>query len=966
MSLLLLFGSQTGSSATLTATQPATGRIAINRTLTQAGLSRIAVARTLSQAATARIANAGVVKTQPATSRIANIRTFSQTGTARVATNRTLTQTGTARIANTGLVRTQPAVARLANTRAFTQGAIARLAQTRSLTQPSTARIAKLLVLTQPSVSRIARNLTLTQPATARVSKILTTSQLGIARLARNIPKTQLATARIANTGFVKTQATVGRIASNRIFTQGAVGRVAQNRTLIQPATARIITVLIKTQPAISRVAINRTLTQPSIAKIAVTGTITKTQPVIARIATNRTLTQPVATRIAQTLIKTQPSVAKIVTNTGVAKTQPATARLANNRSFTQGATSRIARNLTKTQPAVARLAKTILLTQSATSRVANNRTKTQTAIANITNNNVTVKTQPTIARIAKQLTNPQPATANILSTSFVWKGYTWNSRSGGGGPQYNGQWDSNNVSGPDVNGYITIKTSNPTGTSPYGGEMSSATKGWGYGTYVCVVGSRVDNLDTNFVWGNMFTYDSDTLTGNTAVSHNEIDAAETSKWGTAVAATGYNHFYNNAGVNTAIGNSVTTTSDVVMTHRMIWQPGRITYESYIGTGVGGTLLASAVQTTNLPVPALEKVYFNAWVGNFATGAANTPSTPIVLRDFSFTPFAKVLIQQATANIVYPMATLRDTLKGAVIDATKWGNLGGTISQNTSGLNISGITNSTVYPSMASNSIYDLTNSVAQIEIVDVGNQAIASWEVYPLLLAINNSYQISWIITGNTIAGYYKAGGATVFSGFVAFNSVAHRFLRIRESGGTTYWEYAATNTVATVWNSFYSVANPINMRVLYMTFAAGKYAVDPLATTAIVANFNVIPFVAAKTQPAIARITSFVTKTQPAIARISSRITATQPATATIGSIGIIFKSTNISFSAPPMSNLVVSQVQTNMTATARAATNLVFNAQAVVNLTVLQVATSVIMTQSKTNLTVVATNSVVKLSG
>jgi hypothetical protein len=73
----------------------------------------------------------------------------------------------------------------------------------------------------------------------------------------------------------------------------------------------------------------------------------------------------------------------------------------------------------------------------------------------------------------------------------------------------------------------------------------------------------------------------------------------------------------------------------------MIWQPGMLTFRSYIGTGTGGTKYFETIRTTNVPTPNNEQVYFNLWV--YDTEAAGTAdanaATPIniVIRDFSYT-----------------------------------------------------------------------------------------------------------------------------------------------------------------------------------------------------------------------------------------------------------------------------------------------------------------------------------------
>lgn len=232
----------------------------------------------------------------------------------------------------------------------------------------------------------------------------------------------------------------------------------------------------------------------------------------------------------------------------------------------------------------------------------------------------------------SENITISENVQVNKYSTVFTWKGISWTRRDYGGGPQYNNNWEAGNVIGPDSNDYMTLRISNPTGTSPIAAEFDSNVS-FGYGYYMMVLGSRVDNLPYSAVWGGMFTYDS-----GVPIYFNEIDVNETSSWGEPnPPVTSHNYYYNNGGVAAEHDDPYTTTSDAVTTHTLKWTPGRLEFNSYVGTGTGGTLLKNTVATANIPTPASEVLIFNAWV--FDGGSDDetvTPQTDIVIRDFSF------------------------------------------------------------------------------------------------------------------------------------------------------------------------------------------------------------------------------------------------------------------------------------------------------------------------------------------
>jgi hypothetical protein len=232
----------------------------------------------------------------------------------------------------------------------------------------------------------------------------------------------------------------------------------------------------------------------------------------------------------------------------------------------------------------------------------------------------------------------------------FNWKGLNWTRRTSSGAPQFNGQFSAGNVSGPDSNGYITLNLTNPTGSAPIASEFYTTRQGFGYGTYTCVIGTRLDTLNKATVFGGLFTYDS---TQSAAQSHNEIDICETSAWGAAEWDIVLDHNYyiddsNSDGAPESVGNSfpLTGTNIPVHTHQMIWEPNQITMRSYSGTGTGGTLLHETIRTSSLPTPDNERIHFNLWVfdlnptpgGVTKVQPATAPATSVVVRDFSFVP----------------------------------------------------------------------------------------------------------------------------------------------------------------------------------------------------------------------------------------------------------------------------------------------------------------------------------------
>jgi len=227
-------------------------------------------------------------------------------------------------------------------------------------------------------------------------------------------------------------------------------------------------------------------------------------------------------------------------------------------------------------------------------------------------------------------------------SKSIVWKGYTWVLREGNpySSPGY-GAWSSANIIGPDANGYLTFKITNPTGVQPIGCQMNSQKVGWGYGTYTVVVEGDMTTLDKNIVWGGLFPM----YCGNPYI---EFDVCETSLWNaypnTQII---HNSFYGTYPSSLlAHGAHINIPQDRVQTHRLIWQPGKVTFDSFIGTGTGGTNYFHTEVTQDVPAPSQELLAFSMWVT--LGGVRQTPDwtdldapeTSVILRDFTFTPLS--------------------------------------------------------------------------------------------------------------------------------------------------------------------------------------------------------------------------------------------------------------------------------------------------------------------------------------
>jgi hypothetical protein len=138
-------------------------------------------------------------------------------------------------------------------------------------------------------------------------------------------------------------------------------------------------------------------------------------------------------------------------------------------------------------------------------------------------------------------------------------------------------------------------------------------------------------------------------------------------------------------------------------------------------------------------------------------------------------------------------------------------------------------------------SFYSLISSQVAIQVVNAGNEAINSWEVYPIILQdASNQNRLYWYIIQGAIAAYKMVAGTATQVFFATYSAATHQWLRIREAAGITYWEYSA-NGIG--WTTAHSEADPITETSLQMLVQAGQFNVEAQTTTAILDNVNSLP---------------------------------------------------------------------------------------------------------------------------
>jgi hypothetical protein len=185
------------------------------------------------------------------------------------------------------------------------------------------------------------------------------------------------------------------------------------------------------------------------------------------------------------------------------------------------------------------------------------------------------------------------------------------------------------------------------------------------------------------------------------------------------------------------------------------------------------------------------------------------------------------------SNCTIPASSLVDTFD--VFDTSLWYDLSGGLEVNGQ-LNITNNAQNDLY-GLWSNKTYDLTDSSIFIQLVNAGDQASGHLSIEVIELIDYNTNDDVCILVFNNLLYF----GSTSVNGLlysIAYNSSVHKWFKIRESSGTTYYDYS---TDGINWLNLTSVANPINLSDLILRISVKNGYTN--TSTAIFDNLNFIP---------------------------------------------------------------------------------------------------------------------------
>lgn len=215
-----------------------------------------------------------------------------------------------------------------------------------------------------------------------------------------------------------------------------------------------------------------------------------------------------------------------------------------------------------------------------------------------------------------------------------------------------------------------------------------------------------------------------------------------------------------------------------------------------------------------------------------------TPSAKTKSLTYDVTAIHVAITKSLYYVILAKAETMSDNFDDNSIDTNKWSNWGGaSVVETGSQLEISSDLASD-YDGLDSKAPFDLTGSYAKIKLVNAGNQSLASWEVYPILIFQDANNTVSWWVSNNLIRAYKRIAGISTSLFSTAYVSGTHVYFRIRESGGLTYWD---TSSDGVNWTNRFSVANLITLTHVFTEISAGTWTTELSTTTAKFDDYNI-----------------------------------------------------------------------------------------------------------------------------
>jgi hypothetical protein len=144
------------------------------------------------------------------------------------------------------------------------------------------------------------------------------------------------------------------------------------------------------------------------------------------------------------------------------------------------------------------------------------------------------------------------------------------------------------------------------------------------------------------------------------------------------------------------------------------------------------------------------------------------------------------------------------------------------------------------YALYATASLHDLTGSSAAVEVVQVLPNLPETYTSLEIKHENQTDNRVYMTASNGALRASYTVAGVDTVVAARNYSSVTHRWWRIRERQGRTYWEVSPDGCT---WTSLHDMANPIPLDRVALLIGAGVDVAYSQPGVAIFDNFNVYP---------------------------------------------------------------------------------------------------------------------------
>jgi hypothetical protein len=223
---------------------------------------------------------------------------------------------------------------------------------------------------------------------------------------------------------------------------------------------------------------------------------------------------------------------------------------------------------------------------------------------------------------------------------------------------------------------------------------------------------------------------------------------------------------------------------------------------------------------------------------------------PVIPASFTTTPGAGAIVYTGYAPTPSELAIigLTDNFDGAVIDTAKWNvtaDAGTSAYQQDGRLKLKGpAASATGYVTLESVSTYDLTGKSAFVALRQIASRALfeSVVETAPLSVTLDASNLLVWYISNGSLKARKRVSASNTDVYSVTYNTTTHRWFRIREAGGSIYFDTAPSTAsnppIETDWVNRHTESNPFALTAIKVSVSTGAWS-GPTADSGV-AHFD------------------------------------------------------------------------------------------------------------------------------